>query len=166
MTRITDNSRTVLEKRYLRRDRQGKPAETIDEMFWRVAYNVARPDSEHDGDVLAKARQFYDMLINFRFMPNSPTFTGAGTPLGQLAACFVLPIEDDMGRHSAGIFQTLRDAAAMAFHFRAYAPKARWLNPRRGKPPGRWAFCASTTALLAKLPKVARGAGPTWRFYL
>jgi ribonucleoside-diphosphate reductase alpha chain len=55
--------------------------------------------------------EYYHLLSSKKFFPNSPTFTGAGTPLGQLAACFVLPITDDMGRDSAGIFQTLRDAA-------------------------------------------------------
>ena len=80
-------------------------------MFWRVAYHVAAPEVEFDGDQMAMARQFYELLVSKRFFPNSPTFTGAGTPLGQLAACFVLPISDDMGRDSSGIFQTLRDAA-------------------------------------------------------
>src|SRR3972149_4494001 len=109
--RLTDNARTVLEKRYLRRGDDGKPVETIEEMFWRVAYNVALAEKEWGGDPLPAAEQFFDLLTNLEFFPNSPTFTGAGTPLGQLAACFVLKIEDDMGRSEAGIFQTLRDAA-------------------------------------------------------
>ena len=50
-------------------------------------------------------------MTDLKFLPNSPTFTGAGTPLGQLAACFVLPVADDMGKQAGGIFQTLRDAA-------------------------------------------------------
>ncbi|MEK6574055.1 MAG: ribonucleotide reductase N-terminal alpha domain-containing protein, partial [Chloroflexota bacterium] len=109
--RLTDNARTVLEKRYLRRGDDGKPAETIEEMFWRVAYNVALAEKEWGGDPVPTAEKFYDLLTDLEFFPNSPTFTGAGTPLGQLAACFVLKIEDDMGRSEAGIFQTLRDAA-------------------------------------------------------
>ena len=108
---LADNARTVLMKRYVRRRPDGEPGETVDEMFWRVAYHVAAPELEFDGDHLALAEQFYELLTSKRFFPNSPTFTGAGTPLGQLAACFVLPISDDMGRDSAGIFQTLRDAA-------------------------------------------------------
>ena len=108
---LAENARTVLMKRYVRRQSDGEPGETVDEMFWRVAYHVAAPDVEFDGDQLALARQFYDLLVSKRFFPNSPTFTGAGTPLGQLAACFVLPISDDMGRDESGIFQTLRDAA-------------------------------------------------------
>lgn len=108
---LTENARQVLVRRYVRRGQDGKPAESVEEMFWRVAYHVARVEDAWGGDVLARAHQFYALLTSKRFFPNSPTFTGAGTPLGQLAACFVLPIADDMGRHPAGIFQTLRDAA-------------------------------------------------------
>ena len=108
---LSDNARTVLIKRYLRRRPDGEPGESIEGMFWRVAYHVAAPEADFGGDHLAVAREFYKLLVTKRFFPNSPTFTGAGTPLGQLAACFVLPIDDDMGRDSSGIFQTLRDAA-------------------------------------------------------
>ncbi len=108
---LTENARQVLLRRYVRRGQDGKPAESVEEMFWRVAYHVARVEEAWGGDVNGRAHQFYALLTRKRFFPNSPTFTGAGTPLGQLAACFVLPIADDMGRHPAGIFQTLRDAA-------------------------------------------------------
>ena len=108
---LTDNSKQVLARRYLRHGKDGNPVETIDEMFWRVAYHVAEIESIWEGDVDQRAHQFYDLLTNKRFFPNSPTFTGAGTPLGQLAACFVLPISDDMGRREDGIFTTLRNAA-------------------------------------------------------
>jgi ribonucleoside-diphosphate reductase alpha chain len=108
---LTPNARTVLTKRYLRRGPDGRPVETPEEMFWRVAYHISLPEREYEGDQLEIARQFYRLLTSKRFFPNSPTFTGAGTPLGQLAACFVLPITDDMGRDESGIFQTLRDAA-------------------------------------------------------
>ena len=105
---LTDNARQVLTRRYVRRDSTGEPAETVEEMFWRVAYHVATSEAAWENDIIERARQFYDLLTSKRFFPNSPTFTGAGTPLGQLAACFVLPITDDMGRDPAGIFQTLR----------------------------------------------------------
>ncbi len=108
---LTENARQVLARRYVRRNQDGKPAESVEEMFWRVAYHVARVEEAWGGDVIERAHQFYALLTGKQFFPNSPTFTGAGTPLGQLAACFVLPIADDMGRHPAGIFQTLRDAA-------------------------------------------------------
>ena len=108
---LSDNSRQVLHKRYLRRGLDGKPAETIEGMFRRVARAVAEPDGTYGYDAATTEESFYALLTSLRFFPNSPTFTGAGTPLGQLAACFVLPISDDMGRRSDGIFQTLRDAA-------------------------------------------------------
>ena len=108
---LTDNARQVLIKRYVRRGDDGKPAETVEEMFWRVAYHVAKVEEQWDADIQKRTLEYYHLLSSKKFFPNSPTFTGAGTPLGQLAACFVLPITDDMGRDSAGIFQTLRDAA-------------------------------------------------------
>jgi ribonucleoside-diphosphate reductase alpha chain len=108
---LTPNARVVLQKRYLRRGVDGKPAETPEEMFDRIAQVVAEPDGQYGGDPVASREKFYDLLTTLRFFPNSPTFTGAGTPLGQLAACFVLPIKDDMGRDPRGIFSTLRAAA-------------------------------------------------------
>lgn len=108
---LSENSRQVLRKRYLRRGLDGQPIEDIPGMFRRVAHAVAEPDAQHGFDAQSTEDAFYGLLANLRFFPNSPTFTGAGTPLGQLAACFVLPVSDDMGRDSAGIFQTLRDAA-------------------------------------------------------
>lgn len=108
---LSDNAREVLSRRYLRKGKDGIPVETVEEMFWRVAYHVAKIEETWSKDIDARTRQFYAMLIGKKFFPNSPTFTGAGTPLGQLAACFVLPISDDMGRNEDGIFSTLRNAA-------------------------------------------------------
>jgi len=140
---LTANSRQVLEKRYLRRGHDGKPVETIEEMFWRVAYHVAIVESTWNGDPITRAKEFYRLLIDKRFFPNSPTFTGAGTPLGQLAACFVLPIDDDMGKTSAGIFQTLRDAALIqqtgggnGFSFSRLRPKNTIVKSSAGNATG------------------------------
>jgi ribonucleoside-diphosphate reductase alpha chain len=108
---LTPNARVVLEKRYLRRGADGKPVETPEEMYDRVARTIAEPEVRYGGDVSQTRERFYALLTELRFFPNSPTFTGAGTPLGQLAACFVLPITDDMGRDPRGIFSTLRAAA-------------------------------------------------------
>src|SRR5262245_61050173 len=83
---LTDNARVVLEKRYLRRGADGKPAESIPQMFWRVAHHVALAEREWGGSEADVQDKFYDLLTSLRFFPNSPTFTGAGTPLGQLAA--------------------------------------------------------------------------------
>ncbi len=141
--RLTDNARTVLEKRYLRRGNDGKPVESIPEMFWRVAYNVALGEAATTSDVTPIAERYYDLLTNLEFFPNSPTFTGAGTPLGQLAACFVLPITDDMGRDQSGIFQTLRDAALIqqtgggnGFSFARLRPKKAMVKTSAGEATG------------------------------
>ncbi len=140
---LSQNARTVLEKRYIRRDENGEATETIEQMFWRVASHIARVECEWGGQVDAVAAQFYDLLTSKRFFPNSPTFTGAGTPLGQLAACFVLPIADDMGRSKEGIFQTLRDAALIqqtgggnGFAFSRIRPKGSLVKTSAGEATG------------------------------
>ena len=140
---LTENGRTVLRRRYLRKGPAGKPVENIEEMFRRVAGHVAAPDSDHGEDVDATRETFYNLVTDLRFLPNSPTFTGAGTPLGQLAACFVLPISDDMGRDEAGIFQTLRDAALIqqtgggnGFSFSRLRPKGALVKSSAGQATG------------------------------
>ena len=140
---LTDNARQVLMKRYVRRGDDGKPAENVEEMFWRVAYHVAKVEEQWGADVAARTVEYYHLLSSKKFFPNSPTFTGAGTPLGQLAACFVLPISDDMGRHSAGIFQTLRDAALIqqtgggnGFSFSRLRPKGALVQTSAGQATG------------------------------
>ncbi len=140
---LSENARTVLMKRYIRRGEDGLPCETVEEMFWRVAYHVAAAEAEWGGDVMAVALAFYELLASKAFFPNSPTFTGAGTPLGQLAACFVLPIADDMGRDPSGIFQTLRDAALIqqtgggnGFSFSRLRPKGALVRSSAGEATG------------------------------
>jgi ribonucleoside-diphosphate reductase alpha chain len=105
MEELTPNGLEVLTKRYLLKDSDGNPIETVDEMFKRVATHISI-DSKEDAAV------FENIMKHLLFLPNTPTFTGAGTRLGQLAACFVLPIEDDLGKNSDdGIFKTLQTAA-------------------------------------------------------
>lgn len=140
---LTENARQVLLRRYVRRGDDGGLVETVEEMFWRVAYHVAKAEEVWGGDVIARAREFYLLLTSKKFFPNSPTFTGAGTPLGQLAACFVLPIADDMGRDPSGIFQTLRDAALIqqtgggnGFSFSRLRPKGAFVKSSAGQATG------------------------------
>lgn len=106
---ITDNARAVLERRYLIRDEHGEATETVDEMFHRVANAIAAADAAFDpkADVKATARSFYDMMTELDFLPNSPTLMNAGRPLGQLSACFVLPVADSM----EDIFDAIKNAA-------------------------------------------------------
>jgi len=100
---LTGNQKTVFERRYARKDKQGNLLETVDDVFKRVTSTVAEDEEQEE--------EFYNILSNLKFLPNSPTFTGAGTPLGMMSACFVLPLEDDMGKIRGGIFDTLKDMA-------------------------------------------------------
>ncbi len=98
-TELTENSLKVLERRYLKKDKQGKVIETPDEMFRRVARTIAVPESKFgatDEEVKRWEDEFFQLMRSLEFMPNSPTLMNAGRPLGQLSACFVLPIDDSM----------------------------------------------------------------------
>lgn len=107
---LSENAIKVLEKRYLKRDNQGNCTETPADMFKRVASSIAQAElqygkSQYDADELTK--KFYEMITNRYFMPNSPTLMNAGRELGQLSACFVLPVEDSLD----GIFETVKNTA-------------------------------------------------------
>ncbi|MBS1241695.1 MAG: nrdJ, partial [Gemmatimonadetes bacterium] len=111
---LSPNAMTVLEKRYLVKDDAGKPVETAADLFWRVARTIAEPDRAYgasEGAVEALAEAFYDVMAQRLFMPNSPTLMNAGRPLGQLSACFVLPVEDTLSNGRSGIYDTLRAMA-------------------------------------------------------
>jgi ribonucleoside-diphosphate reductase alpha chain len=101
---LSSNAVTVLEKRYLIKDDSGTPVEAPADLFWRVARTSA-------GAVEALAEAFFAMMANRMFMPNSPTLMNAGRPLGQLSACFVLPVEDAISNGKSGIYDTLRAMA-------------------------------------------------------
>jgi ribonucleoside-diphosphate reductase alpha chain len=111
---LSPNAVTVLEKRYLIKDDAGQPAEKPEDLFWRVATTVAAPDAKYGaskGAVNELARAFYDLMAKRVFMPNSPTLMNAGRPLGQLSACFVLPVDDTLSNGESGIYDTLRSMA-------------------------------------------------------
>lgn len=133
---LSQNARTVLEKRYLVKNVAGKATETPEEMFWRVATIVAEADRRYganDTAVQAVADEFYALMTQRRFEPNSPTLMNAGRPLGQLSACFVLPVEDALSNGQNGIYDTLRSMALIhqsgggtGFPSRACAAAAPW----------------------------------------
>ena len=102
---LSSNALKVLEKRYLTKDREGNAIETPEQMFARVARTIA--GAEFNSSVDEYEEKFYKIMTNLEFLPNSPTLINAGKELGQLSACFVLPIDDSMD----SIFTTLRDAA-------------------------------------------------------
>ncbi|MDG6222110.1 MAG: vitamin B12-dependent ribonucleotide reductase [Candidatus Bathyarchaeota archaeon] len=103
------NAIQVLKNRYLMKDQKGKVIETPREMFRRVAKAVAKADQIYDenADVKQNEETFYQVMVNCEFLPNSPTLMNAGTVLGQLSACFVLPVEDSI----EGIFTSLKHMA-------------------------------------------------------
>jgi ribonucleoside-diphosphate reductase alpha chain len=106
---LSPNAKKVLERRYLKKDSEGRLVETPEQMFKRVAHHIARAEKAYGDAAQVKKMEalFYGMMTDAKFLPNSPTLMNAGRRLGQLAACFVLPVEDSMD----GIFDALKNAA-------------------------------------------------------
>ncbi|HEX7124109.1 MAG TPA: vitamin B12-dependent ribonucleotide reductase [Gemmatimonadaceae bacterium] len=158
---LSQNARTVLEKRYLVKDSTGKPVETPEELFWRVATVVAEADRRYgatNGAVNEVADAFYRLMTERRFLPNSPTLMNAGRPLGQLSACFVLPISDSLSNGQDGIYDTLRAMALIhqsgggtGFSFSRLRPKGSMVRSTTGVASGPVSFMklydASTDAV-------------------
>lgn len=144
--KLSDNAKTIFEKRYALKDAEGNLTETVEDAFYRVASHVA------DAEKTKKLKEFYtDAFYSFmgskRFVPNSPTWTGSKTGLGQLAACFVLPIIDDMGGKRGGIFDTLKNAALIqqtgggnGFSFSRLRPHGDTVKTSNGRASGPISF--------------------------
>lgn len=111
---LNANAVTVLQRRYLIKDDEGRPIEEPADLYWRVATTVAAPDRRYgasEGATEAVAEAFYELMAKRVWMPNSPTLMNAGRPLGQLSACFVLPVDDSLSNSVSGIYDTLRNMA-------------------------------------------------------
>lgn len=142
---LTKNALTVLERRYLAKGENGEIIETPEEMFRRVARAVAQPDLNYqpDKDISAVEEEFYNLMTSLEFLPNSPTLMNAGRPLGQLSACFVLPIDDSM----EAIFDAVKQAALIhksgggtGFSFSRLRPKGSTVNTTGGVASGPVSF--------------------------
>jgi len=144
--RISPNALRVLQKRYLAKDEHGKVVETPEGLFRRVAHNLAQAESLYGAqpeEVQATEERFYQLMSRLDFLPNSPTLMNAGRPLQQLAACFVLPVEDSI----AGIYDTLKHQALIhqtgggtGFSFSRLRPKDDMVRSTGGVASGPVSF--------------------------
>lgn len=142
-TKLTINAITVLEERYLLRDSSGKIIETPAQLFRRVANTVAEAEKNYNGNYEEISEKFYKMMAKLEFLPNSPTLFNANTELGQLSACFVLPIEDSL----QSIFETVKRTAiieqtggGVGFSFSKLRPKGDIVKSTHGVASGPVSF--------------------------
>ncbi|MFC1749820.1 adenosylcobalamin-dependent ribonucleoside-diphosphate reductase [Pseudomonadota bacterium] len=142
-TSFSVNALRVLQERYLQRDENGSVAETPEEMFKRVAKNIASADKKHKEDSATTEKKFYEMMTNLDFLPNSPTLMNAGTPVQQLAACFVLPVNDNLSE----IFESVKKAALIqqtgggtGFNFSNIRPRNDMISTTKGYASGPVSF--------------------------
>lgn len=143
--KLTQNARYVLEARYLMKDRTGQVIETPEDMFARVARNVASAETHYGGgpEPAETERQFLEAMVGLDFLPNSPCLMNAGRQLQQLAACFVLDVEDSVDK----IFETLKEAAQIhqsgggtGFSFSKLRPSGSYISTSGGKASGPVSF--------------------------
>jgi ribonucleoside-diphosphate reductase alpha chain len=160
---LTQNALRVLEQRYLLKDQDGKITETPEEMFRRVAKVVACAESLYKGRPEKWEEIFYNLMSTLTFLPNSPTLMNAGKDIGQLAACFVLPVEDSMN----SIFDTLKNAALIlqsgggtGFSFSRLRPRADIVRSTGGVASGPVSFMRiyNTATEVIKQGGARRGA--------
>jgi ribonucleoside-diphosphate reductase alpha chain len=141
--KLTVNAMEVLRQRYLLRDESEKIVETPRELFKRVAKSIARSDAKFGGNPEQSEKIFSEMISKLEFVPNTPTLFNAGTALGQLSACFVLPVEDSL----EGIFDAAKDMAiieksggGVGFDFSHLRPKGDIVMSTKGVASGPVSF--------------------------
>src|SRR5262245_6178700 len=138
---LTPHAAEIMVNRYALRDASDKPMESPSEVFLRSARVVAEAENNYPGgDAMGVREKFFTMLYEMRFVPNGRTMANAGTKYGQLANCFVLPVEDDLGKGTDSIFSVLRKAiltlqtgGGVGFTFGHIRPKGGKIGSSKGK---------------------------------
>lgn len=160
---LTENALRVLRARYLLKDENGRVIETPEEMFLRVTRTISSAERFYGGDPIQWEERFFEMMTDLRFLPNSPTLMNAGKDIGQLAACFVLPVDDSM----QSIFDTLKNAALIlqsgggtGFSFSRLRPKTDIVRSTGGIASGPVSFMKiyNTATEVIKQGGARRGA--------
>ncbi len=141
--KLTVNALEVLNRRYLLKNEMERIIETPAQLFMRTAKAVAKVDGEYGGDPKESEKNFYGMMARLEFIPNSPTLFNAGTELGQLSACFVLPVEDSL----ESIFAAIKNMAlieqtggGVGFDFSKLRPKGDIVKSTKGVASGPVSF--------------------------
>lgn len=142
-TKFSINALRVLQERYLLKNDHGEIIESPEQLFRRVAKNVAKADKKYGENVKEIEEKFYKMMLNLDFLPNSPTLMNAGTPVQQLAACFVLPINDNL----RDIFEAVKKTALIqqtgggtGFNFSNIRPRNDLISTTKGMASGPVSF--------------------------
>ncbi|HXQ92366.1 MAG TPA: vitamin B12-dependent ribonucleotide reductase [Nitrososphaerales archaeon] len=158
------NAIKVLERRYLKKDENGNVVETPNQLFRRVARSIAKVDKRYDSsaDVQETEQLFYNMMTKQEFLPNSPTLMNAGTRLGQLSACFVIPIDDNL----SSIFDAVKATALIhqsgggtGYSFSRVRPRGDYVKTSGGVASGPVSFMKIFDATTEEIKQGGRRRG-------